>query len=140
MYASILVPIDLDEPSSWLKAVPTALALGRCFESRLTLTTIVEDSSAARAAQWSAIGFRELISVTKARLGSLADKMQQDYPLETLVGTGSIYGGILDVAGQVEADLIVLSSHRPDMRDWLIGANASRVVRHARCSVMVVRD
>jgi nucleotide-binding universal stress UspA family protein len=35
--------------------------------------------------------------------------------------------------------LIVMNSHRPDLRDHLIGSNASQVVRHASCSVLVVR-
>lgn len=140
MYSSILVPIDLDEPSSWSKAVPTALAVARCFKARLTLATIVEEKVAAREAQWSAIGYRELLSTASARLGTLADGLRGDAPMETRVGTGSIGGGILDMAVQVEADLIILASHRPEMRDWLIGANASRVVRHARCSVLVVRE
>ena len=140
MYSSILVPIDLEEPSSWSKAVPTALALARCFKARLTLATVVAAEAAAREAQWSAIGFRELLSTAQARLGLLADELCGETPLDTRVGTGSIGGGIIDLAEQVEADLIVLASHRPEMRDWLIGANASRVVRHARCSVLVVRE
>ena len=140
MYAHILVPVDLEEPSSWSKAVPTALALGRCFGARLTLATVVEDKVAAREAQWSAIGYRELLATASARLASLADELRGDTHMATQVVAGSVVGGILDLAGQVSADLIVLSSHRPAMRDWLIGANASRVVRHARCSVLVVRD
>lgn len=140
MYSSILVPIDLEEPSSWSKAVPTALALARAFDARLTLATIVEDKIAALEAQWSSIGYRDLVSRVDARLRLLADEVCEGWPAETKVGGGSVSGGILDLAEQIEADLIVLASHRPAMRDWLIGANAARVVRHARCSVMVVRD
>ncbi|MES2700112.1 MAG: universal stress protein [Pseudomonadota bacterium] len=47
---------------------------------------------------------------------------------------------MLEIASTIEADLIVLASHRPQMKDFLIGENAERVVRHARLSVMVVRD
>lgn len=140
MYSSILVPIDLDEPSSWSKAVPAALSLAKCFGARCTLATVVEDSLAAREAQWSSIGLRELLSTANARLSLLAGDMRGDAAMEIKVGTGSIAGGILDLADQVGADLIVLSSHCPAMKDWLIGANASRVVRHSRCSVLVVRD
>lgn len=43
-------------------------------------------------------------------------------------------------ADKLGCDLIVLSSHRPEMRDYLIGPNAARVVRHAKQSVLVVRD
>jgi len=33
----------------------------------------------------------------------------------------------------------VLASHRPDLKDYLLGPNAARVVRHADRSVFVVR-
>ena len=52
----------------------------------------------------------------------------------------SIYAEILAVAEEAEADLIVVGSHRPAMKDYLLGTNAARVVRHARCSVLVARE
>ncbi|NJN06070.1 MAG: universal stress protein [Rhodobacteraceae bacterium] len=55
------------------------------------------------------------------------------------VETGSVYRCILEAAENIGADLIVMASHRPEMSDYLVGANASRVVRHARVSVLVVR-
>ena len=47
---------------------------------------------------------------------------------------------ILEAAEEAEADLIVVGSHRPAMKDYLLGTNASRVMRHARCSVLVARE
>jgi nucleotide-binding universal stress UspA family protein len=35
---------------------------------------------------------------------------------------------------------VVIGSHRPTMATFLLGSNASTIVRHARCSVLVVRD
>jgi nucleotide-binding universal stress UspA family protein len=52
----------------------------------------------------------------------------------------SIYAEILGVAEEADADLIVVGSHRPAMKDYLLGTNAARVVRHARCSVLVARE
>ena len=37
------------------------------------------------------------------------------------------------------ADLIIIGSHRPAMSTYLLGSNATTVVRHAGCSVLVVR-
>jgi hypothetical protein len=45
----------------------------------------------------------------------------------------------LGVAEEAGADLVVVGSHRPAMKDYLLGTNAARVVRHARCSVLVAR-
>ena len=47
-----------------------------------------------------------------------------------------------DFEAAVNADLIVMSSHRPQrpgMRTYFLGSNAGHVVRYAKCSVLVVR-
>ena len=140
MYSSILVPVDLDEPSSWEKAVPAALALGRCFNAKIAFVYVVPESLLALEAQWSSLSLRQIFDRNHTRLMKLADDWAEGVEAEKHVTSGSIYRGILEIAEQTGVDLIVLSSHRPQMKDYLLGANASRVVRHARCSVMVVRD
>ena len=50
-----------------------------------------------------------------------------------------MYEVILAVAKGIDADLIVMASHRPELKDYLLGPNAARVVRHADQSVLVVR-
>jgi len=74
---------------------------------------------------------------------ALHDFVKQTFPddvsVQHIVGHGSIYQEILACAKEIGADLIVMASHRPDLADYLIGPNASRVTRHADCSVLVVR-
>ncbi len=139
MYRSILVPVDVEQPSSWEKSVPTAAALCRCFSASLALTTVVPSQQLAIEAEWSAAAFRQLIDIAKARLAAIADAITEVPNIGRYVEAGSIYTNILNVAERISADLIVLSSHQPEMKDYLLGANASRVVRHAPCSVFVVR-
>lgn len=57
-----------------------------------------------------------------------------------VVGRGTVYEEILRIAGEIGSDLIVIGSHRPELKDYLLGPNAARVVRHADCSVLVVRE
>ncbi len=52
---------------------------------------------------------------------------------------GGIYHEVLEEAKAINADLIVMSSHRPAMRTYFLGSNAGHVVRYAKCSVLVVR-
>ena len=47
--------------------------------------------------------------------------------------------GDFGVVEKAEADLVV-GSHRPAMKDYLLGTNAARVVRHAGRSVLVARN
>jgi nucleotide-binding universal stress UspA family protein len=65
-----------------------------------------------------------------------------DYPPErisTVVLFGPIYHNVLAEAEDWGADVIILCSHRPEMARFLIGSNAGAIVRHAKCSVVVVR-
>jgi len=140
MFRTILVPIDLDEPTSWTKPIPTAVALCKSFNASLTLGTVIPDTRFMLEAQWSPIAFDELLDVARVRLNTLADTVEGVGEVRRMVETGGIYTGILNIAQAVDADLILLASHRPAMKDYLLGTNAARVVRHARCSVLVVRD
>jgi nucleotide-binding universal stress UspA family protein len=43
------------------------------------------------------------------------------------------------VAEEKGADLIIIASHRPGLKDYFLGSTAAKVVRHAKCSVLVIR-
>ncbi|WP_297769156.1 universal stress protein [uncultured Roseovarius sp.] len=56
-----------------------------------------------------------------------------------ILSGSSAYDEILRVARADDAGLIVIGAHKPDFKDYLLGPNAARVVRHSHCSVFVVR-
>ena len=138
MYRNILIAVDLDRAESWEPSIAVGSALARCFAARLTLCTVVRDAEAVTEAEWSAIGYRRMHDIARARLAELAAAIPgQEAGVE--IGSGTISGGILDVAERTDADLIVMASHAPALRDYVLAANALRVVRRAPCSVLVVR-
>jgi nucleotide-binding universal stress UspA family protein len=55
------------------------------------------------------------------------------------VATGTIYDQIIQSADTFGCDAIVIGAHRPELKDYLVGPNAARVVRHATQSVFVIR-
>lgn len=140
MYSSILVPVDLEEPSSWQKSVPVALKLAATSGAKVTLVHVISDVVLAMEAEWSGLALRRITETADARLRNLAADFAADGTIATQVTTGRVYLGVLEAAANVGADLIVLASHRPEMKDYLLGQNAERVVRHAPCSVLVVRE
>lgn len=56
-----------------------------------------------------------------------------------IVATGSAYEEIIKLSKMAQSSLIVIGAHKPDFKDYLLGPNAARVVRHSSCSVYVVR-
>ena len=139
MFESIVVPVDTQEPDSWAVIVPTAISMVQANQARLTLCTVIPDVRAMMEAEWSAIAYRQMVDIARSRLDTLAKQFPGVADVQIEVGNGSVWRGIVEIASQAEADLIILASHRPAMKDYLLGANAVSVVRHAPCSVMVVR-
>ncbi len=72
---------------------------------------------------------------------ALAERLAEFPGLEHHVGFGDPGRVITDVAGEIQADLIVIPSHgRTGMKRLLLGSVAERVVRLAHCPVLVLRS
>ncbi len=56
------------------------------------------------------------------------------------VAVGAPWQAICDVARRLDVDLIVVGSHGYGGFDRLLGTTAGKVVNHAPCSVLVVRE
>jgi nucleotide-binding universal stress UspA family protein len=142
MYATILCPVDLSDQHSWEKALPTAVELARTFGATLHVMTVVPAFGLPMVGQFFPDGFEARMRAEAAKhLEEFCTAhLPQDLAAKRIVAEGKIYQEILRAAEAVKADLIVMGSHRPELSDYLLGPNAARVVRHAPCSVMVVRE
>ena len=141
MYKNILLAIDLNDETSCRKPLLSAVELARTFGARLHVLTVVREVEAILEAR-AAIAYEVIVSDLENRIDALIRRADaSDLKPNILVTHGaSIYAEILRVAEEAEADLVVVGSHRPAIKDYLLGTNAARVVRHARCSVLVARE
>lgn len=142
MFKNVLLPIDLDQESSWEKALPTALEFCRASGGNLHVLTVVPDFGMSIVGQYFPKGFeKEMADKILEKLHEFVNaNVPADITVQHIVGEGTVYEVILSIADKIKADVIVLASHRPELKDYLLGPNAARVVRHADCSVMVVRE
>jgi len=142
MYAHILLPIDLTEEASWKKALPVAVEYCQAFGSTLHLMTVVPGLDWPSVAQYFPEDFeaKAVEQATKELQAFSSKQVPAGVKVEQLAAYGTIYEEILQAAKRIKADLIVMASHRPALRDYLLGPNAARVVRHADRSVLVVRE
>ena len=142
MFKHILLPVDLGQESSWKKALPCAVNMCRQSEADLHVLTVVPDFGLSIVGQYFPEGYEK--DVAQKVLAQLREFVEEQVPddvrVQHIVGDGTVYEAILKIADDVNADLIIMASHRPELKDYLLGPNAARVVRHANCSVMVVRD
>jgi nucleotide-binding universal stress UspA family protein len=139
MYRNLLVPVDLDQPASWNEALSTASSLAKCLSARITICSVISDLEAIKQGEWLPISVEEAMFDARARLEGLVASANGEARCGVEIAAGTIAGGILEIAERISADLIVLVSHQPSARDYLLAANAIRVARRARCSVLISR-
>ena len=134
MFDKILVPIDTAHESSYTKALPLAAEEARHHGASLTVMTVIPDVEPVNAERVEPVDEQKrLDAIVKQHAPS-------DMQLETLVQRGdSVHKTIRRKAEELGCDLIVMNSHHPELKDYVLGSNASQVVHHAKCSVFVVR-
>lgn len=142
MFKTILLPVDLGEESSWKKALPAALFHARAGGGSVTVMTVIPSFGEGIVATYFPEGFAEraMAQAEKDIEAFRTEHVPPDVRSNALARRGAIYDEIITVAKDIGADLIVMASHRPKLQDYLLGPNAARVVRHARQSVLVVRE
>ncbi|MBB4142792.1 universal stress protein [Rhizobium rhizoryzae] len=136
MYASIVVAIDiaqLDRGEQILKKAVALLDQG----GKIALINVVEELPSYLAIDVPTDLLGSARQEATAKLQDLRERVGTSASID--VRTGAPAHEILAAAQAYSADLIVLASHKPDFSNYLIGATADRVVRHAKCSVLVDR-
>jgi nucleotide-binding universal stress UspA family protein len=134
MYQKIIVSLSLDHGIAQ-KAIQLARALkndgGEIIAIHVyeplqgSVNTFVTDEVVANALE--------------SAKGALAARVADEPDLESVLIKGHSGRAITDYAAEVGADCIIVGSHKPGLSDYLLGSTAGRVVRHAPCSVHVLR-
>lgn len=142
----ILWPTDFSDLS--LQGGRYALGFARCFEADLMILHVVPppispDVSVVVAAEVPvAVSEQELLSVAESQLAGLVQRHFSDWKrTRTFARIGNPWQGICDFARTEEVDLIVTTTHgRTGLTHVLIGSTAERIVQHASCPVLTVKN
>jgi universal stress protein F len=140
MYKSILVPIDLGETEAAQDALKAAVEFAKISKGKVRLISVQQILPATYMDYVPEDYNDKQRDWANGEISSIANSL--DLPKDSVTTTirmGGTYPEILAEADDWKADLIVIGSHRPAMSTYLLGSTAKSVVRHATCSVLVVR-
>ncbi len=136
MYKSILVPVDVGSPDQGKQSLALAHKMGG-KDAHIIMLAVIEDVPSYVLAQLP-LGMIEAAE-NKAGLDLAEMAKTAGVKAEIIVKLGHAATTILSLAEEKPVDLIIIASHRPGLQDYFLGSTASRVVRHAPCSVLVMR-
>ncbi|MCY6382625.1 universal stress protein [Hoeflea prorocentri] len=140
IFKRVLATIDLGDEVSSVKVVEAALEVMVAEDTLFAVCVVPDYGRSIVGTFFPADHEKQLIEHATEELHAFTAKhVPKGTRVQHVIAHGSIYEEIMAAADQCEADLIVVGSHRPALKDYLLGPNASRVVRHAKQSVLVVR-
>lgn len=140
MFKTILVPVDLAEIEVSRPAIDKAVALAGITDATVALVYVRSIMPVTFMEYVPPTFDEEQQSECEKAIAELAKGIALPAGrVTTSVRMGSIYHEVLAEQQKSNADLIVVGSHRPGMATYLLGSNAATIVRHAECSVLVVR-
>jgi universal stress protein F len=135
MYKNILIPVALDHENIIDQKLAAARRL-MAEDGRITLLTVLENIPGFVSEFVDLKIDNHLTKKIGDRLKSVAGG---DEAITCEVVTGKPGVEIARYAADKEMDLIIVGSHHPTAQDYFLGSTASRVVRRAGCSVLVLR-
>ncbi|MDF1720204.1 MAG: universal stress protein [Minwuia sp.] len=135
MYKRILVPVILDEQHDTQASFMAARILA-VEGAKFSVIHVMEFIPAYVTAE---IPDEVLIRTREKVESSLVQSAKALPNAETKLISGHAGRAIVDYASENDIDCIVMASHWPGVSDFFLGSTASMVVRHAKCSVHIIR-
>lgn len=136
MSDTVIVPVDLAHEDKAASMLEAASRIGGA-DARIILVNVVVDVPTYVAAELPGGFVDKAKENARAQLTKIASSANIN--AEVVVRSGQAASAIIAVAKEKGADVIVVASHRPEFSDYFLGSTAARVVRHAPCSVYVMR-
>ncbi|MEM9436862.1 MAG: universal stress protein [Pseudomonadota bacterium] len=138
MTSRILVPVDLEHADKLTKALGLAAKLAQADGAKVIYAGIAD---AVPTTSRTTVGEQ-----MAQALGVFAAQQAADHGIEVEDHVGlrgdlhlTVGPDVVRVAKETSADLIVMASHVPGLKDHFLSSNAGYVASHAPVSVYVVR-
>ena len=136
MYKTILVAVDIAQMDKAERILQKARQLS-ASGGRILLVNVVEELPAYVVSGLSVDMLVDARKTAEAELSELRGRSGVAADIE--IRQGAPAREILAAARETEADLVIVASPVPALSNYIIGATADRIVRHAKCSVLIDR-
>lgn len=142
IFKNILIPIDLNDKKSIKGILSKALMLATNFQAKLHFMYVISEFGTKMfedylPKNWKTEKKEKYQTQIKELIKQyIPDEIETDY----YIGNGAVYDEIIKHSNEIKADLIIISAVRLQLKDYMLGPNASKIVRHSDISVLVVRD
>lgn len=137
MFTKIMTPVDLAHLGDLEKGLQCGADLARHYGASIVYVGVTSSAPSATAhnpAEFAA----KLAEFAAARAAQYGVKAETHAAISHDPST-DLDDVLLKSLAETGADLVVMTSHLPNLTDYIWPSNGGKIAAHAGCSVMVVR-
>jgi len=137
----IVFPTDFSETAN--KAQEHVVNMAKLMNSRITLLHVFESSSYGSMFGGTKGVDDDVVEAIREKVKTKAASLSNEHGIEVDVvfGTGRIYDQIVNVAQDVEADMVIMGTHGiSGFAEFFAGSNAFKVVTQCPCPVLTIQE
>lgn len=142
---NILVPTDFSEQAE--NALEVAYNIAKKANSELTLLHVIEDTTVTSVHYTADLELSNMenklfmvrmVEKAKKNIAALNEKYG-DIEIKTQIRIGNPYHNIKDYINESVVDFVVMGTKgSTGLEEFIMGSNAEKVVRHAKCPVLTI--
>ncbi len=141
IYQHILLAIDFSDHGNEVSSKAKSLAMSN--QADLSIVHVLDNIPMPDTSYGTVISLTEdsdnaLLEIEKTKFNEIADRLGVAQANRWLIW-GAPKQEITQLAGQINADMIVVGSHGRHGLALLLGSTANAVLHYARCDVLAVR-
>ena len=142
MFNKILIPVDLEHTESASRAIKLALDEAEISNAKIFVMTVAPGFGMPLVASFfdEETVNRAMDEVSRHLRKFVTASIPEKFHPKTIVTQGNPAEQVLKQARLNDIDLIVISSHDTEFEQVFLGSCSAKVVRHAKCTVFVVKD
>tara|TARA_B100001989_G_C24299501_1_gene345094 strand:- start:78 stop:536 length:459 start_codon:yes stop_codon:yes gene_type:complete len=139
---NIIVPTDLSKVS--LSAFNYAKSIAIQWNAKIHILSVIDPQPAILTLQSNEQSEQDYLSGLKTKIEEELNEIKtelinsDDLDIESVIKIGKDYEEIVKYSNEISADLIVIATHgRTGVLHTLLGSVAEKVIRYAKCPVLV---
>ncbi len=137
MFKNIMVPVDLAHAGDLVRALQCAGDLAKHYGA--TITYVGVTASAPSALAHNPKEYQAKLAEFAGAQGKAHGVTTSAHTVISHDPTADLDDALLKASKELNADLVVMASHLPNLTDYIWPSNGGKVAAHAKASVMVVR-
>lgn len=137
MYKNLMVPVDLEHKEQIAKALSVGVDLAKHYDANITFVSVTMSgpSAVARTPEEFATKLDQFASEkSEEHKKSIGTKVMLSHD-----PTIDIDDVLQKASSELNADLVIMASHVPGMKEHVFASRAGYLASHSDVSVMVVR-